>query len=95
MAGAAHAQGGEDKREFCVAYANEAVDMQRRNIRLNCGIQGVRWHEWWDAHYGWCKDWVSRREVVEHTELRRSEMRACEDRADYRLDSRDGYRERR
>jgi hypothetical protein len=77
MGGSAHAQGG-DKMQFCVDYANEAVEMQRRNIRDGCGIKGARWHEWWDGHYGWCKDWVGPEQVREQTLLRRAEMERCD-----------------
>ncbi|MBC8050447.1 MAG: hypothetical protein H7X92_09935 [Chitinophagales bacterium] len=78
----------DGRRGFCVDYANEAVEMQRRNIRLGCGIQGARWHEWWDDHYGWCKDWVGPNHVREHAELRRIELSRCDNRDD-------GGRERR
>ena len=69
-----------DRRELCVDYANEAVEMQRRNIRYGCGIRGLRWSEWWDGHYGWCKDWAQAGHVREQTLLRRVEMDRCVER---------------
>lgn len=51
--------------------------LQRKNIELGCGIKDWRWHEWWDSHYGWCKDWVSEAQVEDEQELRRVKMRKC------------------
>jgi len=81
--GASDSQARRDKIGACTDYANEAVEMQRRNIELGCGITGLRWHEWWDGHYGWCKDWVPLREARHHTLLRREEIARCEDRRGY------------
>ena len=71
--------GDAERRELCVDYANEAVEMQRLNIRYDCGIHGLRWSDWWDGHYGWCRDWAGPGQVREQTELRRVEMDRCID----------------
>ncbi len=81
----------DGKQAFCVDYANEAVEMQRRNIALGCGIEGIRWHEWWDSHYGWCKDWVSPKDVHYHTELRRTEIAQCRGDGEQRSSGRSRY----
>lgn len=70
------ARAGNDKA-FCVDYADEAVRLQKRNIADGCGITGLRWHEWWDGHYGWCKDWVSADTVDDEQELRRIQLDKC------------------
>lgn len=72
--GSANAQ---DKLGFCADYANESVEMQRRNVEYRCGYDGLRWHAWWDGHYGWCKDWVSPSKVDEERELRRIQISKC------------------
>jgi hypothetical protein len=81
----------QGKQAFCATYADEAVALQRQNLRYNCGITGLAWHEWWDGHYGWCKDWVSEEKVEEEQNLRRVRLRNCIDRSGIRGDDR-GYR---
>lgn len=61
VASAPHAEAETETREstetenvVCRQYAQAAVDANRRNVRLGCGLSGPRWQESFDAHYGWC-----------------------------------------
>ncbi len=67
----------QSKSSFCRAYASESVDMQARNLDNNCGYQGLRWHTWYDGHYGWCMDWVNAQTVDEERTLRRIQIGRC------------------
>lgn len=67
--------------------------MQRKNVELGCGFRDLRWHEWWDGHYGWCMDWVSEDKVEDEQELRRVRMNKCV--AEQGYSRRDRYDDRR
>ena len=38
----------------CTAYANGAVQQQKKNLALGCGFVGPRWMKNFGAHYAWC-----------------------------------------
>ncbi len=84
------AASAQSKVAFCNEYADQAVAQQRRNLDLRCGYQGLRWHEWWDGHFGWCKDWVSEATAEEELELRSIQLCKCvgDDRYERRSDRR-------
>ncbi|NJM34121.1 MAG: hypothetical protein HC850_04720 [Rhodomicrobium sp.] len=62
---------------FCRNYATESVEMQSLNLEYNCGYTGLRWHTWWEVHFGWCRDWAERARVQEEAVLRRVQIERC------------------
>jgi len=85
----------QGKKAFCVDYADEAVSLHRKNLELGCGFTDLRWHEWWDGHYGWCKDWVSQDKVEDEQDLRRIRIRKCSADQGYGRDRYEGRRSER
>lgn len=85
----------QDKKAFCLNYADEAIELYRKYIRYSCGERDLRWHDWWDGHYGWCKDWVSADRVEDEQDLRRIRVDKClNDQGGSRDDRRSRYDDR-
>lgn len=60
----------------CARYAEEAVDQQAENLRLNCGLQGPRWQSNFARHRNWCRN-VSRAATDDETEIRSQQIEQC------------------
>jgi len=50
----------------CHTHANDSVQWQYVNKKLNCGLTGPKWHSDYQAHFDWCMDRIfSNRTEVE------------------------------
>jgi hypothetical protein len=45
---------GAETPATCRAWADYALNQQKLNVTLRCGLTGAQWHVDWQRHYGWC-----------------------------------------
>ena len=60
----------------CIAYANGAVNQQRKNLARQCGYRGSRWQLNFRRHKNWCMN-VSRRARIAEVNARSRALRRC------------------
>lgn len=46
---------GAAQAQDCSWYARKALEQQKRNAELKCGLQGPEWTRDLAAHLAWCK----------------------------------------
>jgi hypothetical protein len=68
--------GGSDREEGCRDYAEEAVQQNGENRRLNCGLTGGRWTSDLRTHFNWCMS-VEREARDGESDARRRALRRC------------------
>jgi hypothetical protein len=73
--------GGGDDTDRCQPYAEEALQHQAENKKLNCGLSGLpRWSRRLKRHLDFCKD-ASRDELQSESQARRQALRQCREEA--------------
>jgi hypothetical protein len=60
----------------CARYAQEAVDQNAENRRLNCGLRGPRWQNDFVRHRNWCRT-VNRAASRNETDARNRQLQQC------------------
>lgn len=75
LAGAS-SQATAESHETCVTYAQEAVQAYQASRQAGCPLQGPRWQDNRDAHYGWCRG-APQEWVANEARFRANELRVC------------------
>ena len=70
---------GRQSAAWAESYATTAVEQQQRNLALQCGYRGARWHEDYNSHLNWATE-VSRQQAASETQLRNTRLQECEER---------------
>lgn len=60
----------------CARYAQDAVDQNAENLRLNCGLRGPRWQSDFARHRNWCRT-VNRAATRSETDVRNQQLEQC------------------